>query len=163
MANSWMRLKALLLFGCAWAAAGGGCMITIDPPPGGGGDRGGGTGTITIRIVNTTNTTLDPEIFVSATAVSSEELFQPERKYTRFGVGTLGLIGPGGSDEFRLNCPEARVIGTRGGKFGDDLNNPEGSGRRIVLTQELNIVCGDRVTFTFSRTAGGFTTRFDVN
>jgi hypothetical protein len=157
-----MRLKALLLFGCAWAAAGGGCVVTIDPPPGGGGG-GGGAGTIRIRIVNTTNTTLDPEIFVSATAVSSDELFQLNRKFTRFGVGTLGLIGPRSSDDFTLSCAEVRVIGTAGGRFGDDLNNPEGSGRRVVLTQDLNIFCGDRVTFTFSRTPGGFTTRFYVD
>jgi len=163
MARARMRLKALLLFGCAWAAAGGGCVITIDPPPGGGGGGGAGTGTITVRIVNTTNTTLDPEIHVSAAAVSSEELFQPERKYTRFGVGTLGLLGPASSDDFTLSCAEVRVIGTAGGRFGDDLNNPEGSGRRVVLTQDLNIFCGDRVTFTFSRTPGGFTTRFYVD
>lgn len=164
MRASRIRLKALLLFGCAWAAAGGGCVITIDPPPGGGGgDGSGGAGVITIRVVNMTNTTLDPEIYVSATAVSSEELFQPERKYTRFGVGTLGLIGPASSDDFSLSCADVRVIGTLGGRFGDDLNNPEGSGRRIVLTQDLNIFCGDRVTFTYSRTTDGFTTSFDVN
>ncbi len=156
-------LFSSMLVGMLLFLPGSGCVITFDPIPGDDDDPndGGGT-TITIRVVNTTNTTLDPDIYISATAVSTEELFVPARKYTAFGVGTLGLLGPGGSDQFTVSCSDARVIGTLGGRFGDDLNNPDGTGRQIVLTQDLNVFCGGRVTFTYSRSGSAFTTTFDV-
>jgi len=147
---------------------GGGCVVTIDPVNGGDGDNNGGNGgstdtTITIRIINATNVTLDPEIYVSAEPVNLEDLFRTGNKYTAFGVGTLGLLGGGDTDQFTVQCANARVIGTKGGKFGDDLNNPDGTGRQIVLTQDLSVFCGGRVTLTYSRSGDGFNTTYDVD
>ncbi len=146
---------------------GGGCVVTIDPNGGGGGGGGGAPPgpdpIITIRIVNATNTTLDPQIFLAAGPVSIAELFDPGRKVTNFGVGTLGLLGPLGSDTITPTCTSAIVIGTQGGAFGDDLNNPEGNGRQIVLTQDVNVSCGDTITFTFQRSGTGFDTDFRVS
>jgi hypothetical protein len=165
--------NAALRFGLVIALvpllSGGGCVVTVDPLDGGGGNGGGGgggdgTGTvITVRIINASNVTLDPEIYISAEPVTVEQLFQPGNKYTAFGVGTLGLLGSAGTDQFTIECANARVIGTSGGKFGDNLNEPEGTGRQIVLTQDLSIFCEGRVTFTYSRSGGGFTTTFDVD
>jgi hypothetical protein len=166
-----MRIWRLCLQYCVLATSavllsGSGCIVTVDPIDGiGDGDPnspGSGPETIALRIVNATTTTLDPQIFLSADPVGVDELFVPANQFTEFGVGTLGLLGPGGTDVVTIDCAAARVIGTDGGAFGDDLNQPEGFGRRIVLTQDLNVFCGGSVTFRYSRTAGGFTTTFDV-
>lgn len=117
---------------------------------------------ITITVVNTTDVTLDPEIYISAEPVSVDELFQPANKYDAFGVGTLGILADHDSDTFTLDCAQAHVIGTQGGKFGDDLHNPDGNGEQIVLTQDLSVFCGGTVTLTYSRTADGFTTAYAV-
>jgi hypothetical protein len=145
----------------------GGCVITVDPTDGVNGDGGddGGNGAvqhITVRVINTSNTTLDPEIYVSAEPVSISELFRSANKYTRYGVGTQGILADHDSDTFTLDCSEARVLGTKGGKFGDDLNDPDGTGQQIVLTQDLSIFCGGTVTFTYSRTISGYTTTYIV-
>jgi hypothetical protein len=145
----------LLLAGC----------VTIDPGNGGNNNDNNAPPPQSIRVVvvNATDTNLDPEIYRSATPVSVGELFaNANNKFTNFGVFTIGIMGPGDREEFDLPCAEARVLGTRGGVFGEERNNPEGTGRQIVLTQDLNIFCDGRVTFTYSRTSGGFTTTFDV-
>lgn len=146
----------------------GGCAITITPGDNNGGDgNGDGDGTsepvITVRIVNDSDVTLDPEIFVSADPVTVDELIQAANKYTAYGVGTLGILGPRSADEFALTCSQARVIATAGGKFGDNLNAPDGFGRRIVLTQDLSIFCEGGVTFTFTARDGEYDTTFDVD
>lgn len=147
-----------------------GCIVAppIDDGGNGGGNGdpnngGGSVATITIRIVNLTETTLDPDLYISATAVSRDELFVPARKYTAYGVGTLGLIGGFDSDSFTIPCSEARIIATAGGRFGDNLNIPDGTGREIILTQDLSVFCGSRVTFTYSRDGSGYTTSFLVD
>ncbi|HMQ14389.1 MAG TPA: hypothetical protein PKC49_00290 [Phycisphaerae bacterium] len=163
-----MSLRHLGLVSFLVACTLGGAACVFVPPPNNGGDNNDGgdpnaAGTITIRVVNTTDITLDPEIFLSATAVSREELFNLNRKYTAFGVGTLGLIARFSSDSFTVPCSDARLIGTLGGRFGDNLNNPDGVGREIILAQDLSVFCGGRVTFTYSRQpGGGFTTAFVV-
>ncbi len=140
-----------------------GCTVTVDPNPNnGGGGANPDPDTVTIRVFNRTNTTLDPEIHVATAPVTITQLFFNSRKYTDFGVGTLGLLGPRGSDSFALPCSQVRVLGTEGGAFGDDLNNPDGRGRQIVLTQELVFDCGSVITFSFERDGDGFTTAFEV-
>lgn len=150
----------------------GGCTITIDPnfpldPNTGGNDPNDAT-TLTIRVVNSTGNTLDPQIYLADGPVDLAGLFTASRKYTDYGVGRLGLLAKNTSDSFTIDCSEARVIGTRGGSFGggddgNDLNNPAGSGRQLVLTQELVFFCGDRITFTYDQSGGGFTTSFDIS
>lgn len=143
-----------------WLTVSGGCPQSSDDN-GGSGEPNTPT-TIRVRIVNQSGVTLDPEFYASGAAVGLDELFQPGNKFTRFGVGTLGILGRLSSDEFVIDCSAARVIGTRGGRFGDDLNDPIGTGRQIVLTQELNVFCGGRLTLTYSRSGDTFTTTFDV-
>lgn len=165
---------ALLLKGCAIAACavltgallGAGCVVTIEPDDDG--DGGGGNGgpdpgeVVTITIRNLTSTTLDPELFVASEFLAAADLFVAERKFTAFGVGTLGLLGPGGSDSFEFACPDVLSLGTPGGKFGDDLNNPTGTGRQILLTQGFSLFCGGSVVLTYSQEGDGFSTSFDV-
>lgn len=152
----------------------GGCTVTLDPTnpadPNTGGDDGGGdnVSTLTIRIVNSTPNTLDPQIYIANEPVDLDTLFDASRKYTNYGVGRLGLLARNSSDSFMIDCADARVIGTRGGSFGgdtdgNDLNNPAGSGRQLVLTQELVFFCGDEITFTYSESGDGFTTSFDIS
>jgi len=146
-----------------------GCTVILEPIDGRDGGDGAGTQpqTITIRIVNATDNTLDPEIFLSDQPVSADELFTDAHKYTLFGVGRFGLLGGRDADRFEIDCTQARMIGARGkfggGDDGNDLTNPTSSDRRIVLTQDLSVFCGGRVTFTYSRSADGFTTSFDVS
>jgi len=65
----------------------------------------------------------------------ADGLFVDGNKFTAFGVGTLGLLAPSSSDTFEIDCSNARVIGTKGGRFGDNLNQPDGVGQQVVLTQ----------------------------
>lgn len=138
-----------------------GCVVTVEPDPDDG-DGGPNEGEILVRLVNATNVTLDPEIYFTDQAVSADQLFDASNKFTAFGVGTLGLLGDFDQAQFSVACSDARLIGTSGGLFGNNLNAPDGSGRAIVLTQELNIFCGGTLTLTYSRAGDGFTTTFDV-
>lgn len=151
-----------VLAAAALALAIGGCVVEVDP----GGDDGGGDPTeqtITLRVTNSSNVTLDPEIYISATPVSADELFTDANKLTRFGVGTLGLLGGNDSDTFTVDCAAARVIGTKGGRFGDDLTNPQGSGQQVILTQDLSIFCGGTLRLTYSGSGTSFNTNFTVS
>jgi hypothetical protein len=146
-----------------------GCTVTIDPTDldPNNGDGGTATDAITIRIVNLTSHTLDPQIYVASEPVSADYLFRSTRKYTEYGVGLQGLIAANTTDDFDLDCSQARVIGTLGGLFGggeddNDLNNPAGSGTQLILTQDLVFYCGARITFTYRETSSGFTTAFTV-
>lgn len=146
-----------------------GCIIT----DGGGNDNnngndnsggGGGANSITVRVINTTSVTLDPEIYLTGDAITDPtQLFSAERKFTSFGVGGRGLLADFDSDSFTLACGSVRVIGTRGGSFGDDLNNPDGAGQQRILAQDAGFVCGDVITLTFSRSSGEFTTSVTVS
>lgn len=138
-----------------------GCIVDVDPGDDNGDGGGGGSpDTIRVNVLNQTGVTLDPEIFRSASPVSVDELFSSGNKFTAYGVGTIGLLGPGGSDSFTLTCEEARVIGTNGGKFGDNQNAPDGNGQRIVLTQDLSVFCGGTLTIVYSRRLSG---EFETN
>lgn len=145
-----------------------GCSITVDPPDdgGNGGDGGGGPPdpqqVITVNLINETGTTLDAEFYVAAGPVSVDELFSAGNKFTMFGVGTIGLLADFDSDSFALDCATARVLGTRGGRFGDNLNQPDGMGQQIVLSQDLNIFCGDTLTIRYRFSNGQYQTVFEV-
>ncbi|MBU0641303.1 MAG: hypothetical protein KKB50_20790 [Planctomycetes bacterium] len=156
---------AVLVAAC-FLVGGGACVVSVDPAGNGG---GGGTGSnytttvnvthggaddnaVKIIVVNSTGETLDPEIYVSTEAViDTAELFTDARKYTSFGVGNRGLLGDFDTDSFTLECATARVIGTQGGLFGDDLENPDGVGQQRILVLDSSYTCGDTITFTFSR------------
>jgi len=114
----------------------------------GGGDPNG----VTVRVVNNTAGTLDPQIYVTGAAVTDpSQLFSAGNLYTRYGVGNRGLLGDFDTDSFVLTCSEARVIGTPGGLFGDDLEDPDGVGQQRILGQDVAFSCGDTITFTYSR------------
>ncbi len=161
--GSW---RAILTMTGLAAALLSGCVITIEPDPGSGGGGGGGgdpATTIRVRIVNTTNVGLDPKIFLSNEVLTTDELFTLGTQFTSFGFLTLGVLEPFDIDTFEVACTDAVTIGTQGGNFGDDpLNNPDGSGRVIVLTQGASVFCGDTVVLTYSRNLGGFTTTVTV-
>lgn len=155
-------LRAACLVGLAVLLPAG-CVITVEPTDGGeGGDGGGTTEKITVRIFNNTNTDLDPEIYISAEPITKDELFHKSNKFTEFGVFDAGVLGPRGIETFEIDCAQTRVIGTAGGRFESETN-PEQSDREIVLAQDLVFLCGDRITFIYSRTVGGFTTRFELD
>ncbi len=139
----------------------GGCVITISD--GNGNDNGSSESVITVRVINASDVTLDPQIYSSPDSVGVDGLFTAENKLTAYGVGTLGILGPNSEDSFAVTCANARTIGTLGGSFGDNLNAPEGMGRQIVLTQDLSVFCGGELVLTYSGGGGSFTTTFDVN
>jgi len=150
----------------------GGCAISFNPDPNDTvdpNDTGGpAPDEITIRVVNASANTLDPQIYIAGQPVTAAELFASSNKFTEYGVGRLGLIAGNDSDSFTISCADARVVGTTGGSFGggddgNDLTEPAGTGRQLVLTQELVFYCGDQITFTYSRSGDGFTTTFDTD
>lgn len=145
----------------------GACTITVDPADIDGGDSSP-AGVVTVRIINSTGHTLDPQIYIASEPVDLEHLFTRSCKYTDYGVGQLGLIAANTSDDFEIECDQIRVIGTLGGSFGggddkNDLTDPAGSGTQRVLTQELNFYCGERITLTYQKTSDGFLTETDVD
>lgn len=148
--------------GLLLAALMGGCVITISD--GNNNDNGGsGDAVITVRVINASDVTLDPQIYSSAENVGVDALFADANKLTAYGVGTLGILGPNSEDSFAVTCANARTLGTRGGSFGDNLNAPVGMGRQILLTQDLSVFCGGEVILTYSGSGTSFTTTFDVN
>ena len=168
MFTSRFLLRAACLVALATLVPGG-CVVSVDPIDTGGSGGGGGTAElVTIRIINATNHTLDPEIYLAAEPVSVDDLFAASRKYTTFGVGRLGLIAAADSDEFTVDCAAARMVATAGGSFGggadnNDLTAPAGSGTRLVLTQDLVFFCGDRITFTYRGSGDTFSTELDID
>lgn len=161
----WRACGMAAALGLTFLVSGAACIISVEP---GDDDNDGGNGdppeVLTVRILNATNVGLDPEIYTSAEPVSAEELFSLGVKYTDFGFLNLGFLDRGDSAEFDIACSDALVLGTLGGSFGEDpVNNPEGNGTQIVLSQDVNIFCGGTVVFTYSRAANGFRTSFAVN
>ena len=134
----------------------GGCTITVDP------NNQGTEGKVTIRIINATSLDLDPQLYMAGQVLSRTQLFTDAHKYTDFGVFDQGLLGPFGQETFTVDCADARVVGTAGGRFDNDSNTEE-SDRQIILTQETVFLCGDVITFTYSRSGSGFTVDFDLN
>jgi len=157
MKRCWLCVQYCALVGLCTVLTGGGCIVTFLPPDHDGSD-GDTDQTIRIRLINATNTDLDPQFYVSAEPVSAEDLFKEANKYTDFGVMGLGVLGAGDVASFSLPCDQARVIGTQGGLFGKDRDNPEGVGQRRVFAQDLTVFCGESVTLTYRRQGDGFAT-----
>ena len=171
IANHLRTLWVGVALGCvALTLNTGGCIIEVDPPPSGGGSGGsGGSGgggeptTITLRIINETGATLDPQIYVTADAITDPSaLITRSNQFTRFGVGNRGLLGDFDSDTVTFDCTEARVLGTAGGLFGDDLENPDGEGTQRILGQDTIFECGDTITLRFGRSGGVFVTTVSI-
>ncbi len=120
-----------------------------------GGDSGRDTpyvppGSILVKIVNETDQPLDPQIYVGAVADGLDALFTSANKRTDFGLGGVGLLTKDvNKASFVVDCEQV-YIATRGGIFGPDLKAPTGRGQQYILEKDVNIRCGDVVTFTFA-------------
>lgn len=144
-------LAAVLIGGCTISPAPNANDNGPPPPP--------PVTTYSVAIRNLSATTIDPDIYISSVATTDPAaLFVPANKYTRFGVGTRGLLAPGDVARFELDCATAMAIGTPGGFFGEDLDRPDGQGQQRILTQATVFSCGDTVTFIFSRQGDAFET-----
>ncbi|MBL8878906.1 MAG: hypothetical protein JNG88_07280 [Phycisphaerales bacterium] len=147
----------------------GGCTVVVD-----GNDNNnsgsnsnsnsGGPPRVHVTLVNETNLSLDPEIFVLTQGTIDPNLvFQQANRYTRFGIGTRGLLGPGDTAEFDLDCEATYTLATFGGALGEDLDNPTGRGTQRILLLGSSFTCGDNVTLTFSPSGNGFVTTVAVS
>jgi hypothetical protein len=161
------KLRCLLaLVALVPLLAAGPCSVEIVPSggSGGGGNNGGNTPppstAITIRIINRTDRPLDPQIYVGPVSEGRDALFQGHHQRTDFGVGNVGILTAGTEGSFTVTCGDPVYIGTKGGIFGDDLTDPVGRGQQIVLQEDVNVRCGEIVTFMFNNTGntliGGF-------
>lgn len=137
----------------------GGCVIEFVPVDDGTTDP---ATTITVRIINNTNLPLDPQLYLGSPDGGVEGLFVAENKRTDFGVGTLGIMLARSDTSFTVDCGELGLIGTLGGIFGDDLQNPLGSGHQVVLQENVNVNCGDVVTFAFNAQGSTLITSYAV-
>jgi|GEM_PF-1858374 len=150
-----------LIVGLGWLAAAGGCTFSL------GGDSGRDTPyippeSILIKIVNQTGQPLDPQIYVGSVADGLDALFTSANKRTDFGLGGIGLLTDDVSKaSFVLDCEEV-YIATRGGIFGPDLKAPTGRGQQYILEKDVNVRCGDVVTFTFAREGNTLRTSYAV-
>jgi len=118
--------------------------------------------TITVKAVNETDRPLDPQLFVGPIADGVENLFVVDNKRTDFGVGGVGILLPGDTVSFAVACDDQVFIATQGGIFGEDLTTPDGKGRQYVLEEEVNVDCGDQVTFSYANDGNVLQTRFSV-
>ncbi len=155
------RPRAVATLGLLAALLSAGCVITITKTDNGN-DNQAASEVFHIRLVNQSDTTLDPQFYFSADATTVDQLFEGGNKFTSFGVGTLGVLDRGDAADFTVECSAAHLLGTAGGAFGEDLNNPTGNGRLIVLTQDLSVFCGDTITFVFDGRDGSYTTTYAV-
>lgn len=162
MCKTW-KLGAILLMAAVLASAG--CVIRVTSGGDGGGDSNQPPAAtkITVRVVNTTGVSLDPQIFFSDQFVPPDQLFADGNKYTAYGVGTLGILADNDSASFNIECDLATTIGTKGGSFGDDLNNPIGVGQQIIVRMNESIFCGQTLTLTYRKSGSGYTTEFSVS
>jgi hypothetical protein len=153
------KLRCLLaLVALVPLLAAGPCTVEIVPSDGngGGGNNGGNTPppstAITVRIINNTDRPLNPQVFVGPVAGGADHLFDNANHQTRFGVGNTGYLTAGDEGTFTITCGDPVYIGTKGGVFGDDLTDPVGRGQQIVLQEDVNVRCGEIVTFMFNNT-----------
>lgn len=146
----------------------GGCTVIVD---GNNNDNAsnnntnsGGPPRVHVTLANETNLSLDPEIFIlSQGTIDPNLVFQTANRFTRFGIGTRGLLGPGDIAEFDLDCEATYTLATFGGALGEDLDNPTGRGTQRILLLGSSFTCGDNVTLTFSPSGNGFVTTVAVS
>ena len=151
--DAWLRLPSL--------AAGllvAGCVITVEPID----TQPSTPTTITIRIVNNTNKALDPQIYVAPREVGAANIFQPQYLKTDFGLGNRGILAPRSDAVFTITCADQGLVGTQGGIYGDDLNNPIDQGRQVVLESGVSMQCGDYVQFRFDALLSELITTYSV-
>jgi hypothetical protein len=157
-----VRTGRLLGLGVLAAMLMGGCTITV--VPGGDGNTPPPTPTtITIRIYNNTTKPLDPQIYTGGDPnAGAAGLFVAANRRVGFGVGSLGIMEPRTSAAFTVECGQLRLCGTGGGAFGDDLLAPDGTGRQVMLEENVSVLCGDTLTFTFSAEGNKLITTYSV-
>jgi hypothetical protein len=137
----------------------GGCTIHVGSQDGG---QNVTPTSILIKLVNLTDTALDPQIFVGAVADGLSRLYRASNRRTDLGLGGRGLVESGKDATLTVACDPPVFIATQGGAYGDNLDAPLGQGQPIVLEQDQNVYCGQKVTFTFSATRGGLNTTYSV-
>ena len=157
-----LALVALVPLGAA-----GPCTVEIVPSGGSGGGNGGGntpppSTAITVRIINNTDRPLNPQIYVAPVADGADHLFDSANRQTHFGVGSTGVLTAADEGSFTITCGDPVYIGTKGGIFGDDLTDPVGRGQQIVLQEDVNVRCGEIVTFMFTNTGNTLIVGFGV-
>ncbi len=143
------------------------CTVEIVPSDGGNGDGNGDGGpppstAITVRIINNTDRPLNPQIYVGPVAEGEDHLFDSANRQMHFGVGMLGTLSAGDEGSFTITCGDPVFIGTKGGIFGDDLTDPIGRGQQIVLEEDVNVRCGEIVTFMFTNDGNTLIVGFGV-
>ncbi len=159
---AWKPRSLLLLAALTPLLAAAPCSIEIAPSDGGnGGDNTPPPTTmITVRIVNNTDRPLNPQVYVAPVAAGADHIFDAANRRTHFGVGSTGVLAAGTEGSFTITCGDPVFIATKGGIFGDDLTDPVGRGQQIVLEEDVNVRCGEIVTFMFTNDGntliGGF-------
>ncbi len=145
-----------------------GCVVTVTPNDGGGGGGGGGGGTpepttVRVRVVNETDFGVEGQVYFSGAATNSDELFVRSNLYTGYGLFGRGLIDRQSSDEFEVDCEDARLLGTYAGRFVDSDGDTVGEGTQRVFTLDVGFNCGETITLIYRESGGDFETVFAVS
>ncbi len=108
--------------------------------------------TVTIRVKNTTFVLgVAPQVYATPDAVvdPNADLFVgANRLFQTINFGS-GILPHGYTESVELDCADARVIGTLGGRFYKQDGTVVGDGQTVILTQGLQFNCGDTLTFTY--------------
>lgn len=117
---------------------------------------------ITIKVINRTTLPLDPEIYIGPIADGKDNLFSDANKESDFGVGNRGVLLPDDEASFYVRCGDEVFVATHGGIFGEDLADPDGAGQELVLEEDVNVRCGDQITFVFDDAGNSLVTAYSV-
>ena len=116
------------------------------------------TDAITVRLVNASDFTLDPNLYAAAGTLSSSALFVPANLVTSFADGGLATVEPGASRTAVIACAAAGTLGVYRPMFTDSVGLSGGRTADVsfVLSEGITFRCGQTLVLTYSGTEAGF-------
>lgn len=135
------------------------CFTVINPPDGG--DDNPPAEKVTIRLINLSSYTLDPQLHVSDQPLGdpAATLFLPANIRVAPDTSGTGIMQPGQTAEIVVDCTAAAAIGTLGGRFLNRSDGSEaGTGQQRLSPIGQVYSCTDVLTFTYQAQNSTFTT-----
>ncbi len=108
-------------------------------------------GAVTVRLVNTSSFTVDPNLYAAAGSLSADELFQSTNLVTSFSEEAFATIPPGQSRDVTIRCRWAGTVGVYRPVFtGVGVGTGGQSQDSLVWHQGDQFQRGQTIVFTYS-------------
>ena len=113
---------------------------------------------VTVRLVNASDFTLDPNLYAASGTLSSSALFVPANLVTSFADGGLATVEPRASRTARVDCDAAGTLGVNRPVFTDSvgLRGGRAAATSFVLSEGVTFRCGQTLVLTYRGTEAGF-------